>query len=82
MPSISETAYPRLKGNLSSQELSEVYTPTPEELEFAEVNTRSRVAQVGLLIVLKTFQRLGYSVPFSNFHLPSSSTLSVAVNLV
>ena len=83
MPSISETAYPRLKGNLSSQELSEVYTPTPEELEFAEVNTRSRVAQVGLLIVLKTFQRLGYSVPLSNLssaiikHIVSCSQLSV-----
>lgn len=70
MPSISETAYPRLKNNLTSQELSEIFTPTPEELIFAEKNTNTRVARVGMLIALKTYQRLGYSVSISNVPVP------------
>lgn len=62
MPSISETAYPRLKGSLTELELSEIYTPTLSEMTFAKRATKSREAQVGFLIALKTFQRLGYSV--------------------
>ncbi|WP_430626077.1 DUF4158 domain-containing protein [Sulfobacillus thermotolerans] len=65
MPSVRETAYPRLKSSYSQKELNEIYTPTPEELIWAEQNTRGDVAHLGLLVLLKISQRLGYFVPLT-----------------
>ena len=62
MPSAYETAYPRLKSHLSPRELAMVYTPTKDEVTLAEGVTRSDTARVGFLVLLKTFQRLGYFV--------------------
>lgn len=60
MPSVNETAYPRIKSNLSAKELAEIYTPNTEEIEFAETQVRELIPKLALLILLKTFQRLGY----------------------
>jgi hypothetical protein len=62
MPGISDTAYPRLKPNPSANELDEVYTPNLFECGWAEQRTRAPVPRIGLLVLLKTFQRLGYFV--------------------
>jgi Domain of unknown function (DUF4158) len=59
MPSASDTAYPHLKANPSAKELDEIYTPTAHELDFAQRRTRQPVQLAGLLLLLKTFQRLG-----------------------
>jgi hypothetical protein len=63
MPSIHDTAYPRLKAVVTVRDLAEVYTPTPEEQTLATTLTLSVPSQIGFLVVLKTFQRLGYFVP-------------------
>jgi len=63
MPTIQETAYPRLKSAVSAADLVAVYTPTPEDLMLAKQVTRGKLAFLGFLILLKTFQRLGYFVP-------------------
>nr|WP_014107030.1 tyrosine-type recombinase/integrase [Sulfobacillus thermotolerans]AEP14367.1 integrase family protein [Sulfobacillus thermotolerans] len=65
LPSVRETAYPRLNSSYSQKELNEIYTPTPEELIWAEQNTRGDVAHLGLLVLLKISQRLGYFVPLT-----------------
>jgi Domain of unknown function (DUF4158) len=62
MPGVSDTAYPRLKPNPSAKELDEVYTPDLFEGTWVEQRTREPVPRVGLLVLLKTFQRLGYFV--------------------
>ena len=62
MPSIAETAYPRLKNQVTDKELQEIYTPSQRELQFAKQQTRRGLTQLGLLVQLKTFQRLGYFV--------------------
>ena len=54
MPRLHETAYPRLKSAITDSELQECYSPTAEELTFAETQTRSATAKVGLLVLLKT----------------------------
>ena len=60
-----KTIYPRLKESLSAQDLTRVYTPTPDEHAWAiEITDQSdTTATLGCLIFLKTFQRLGYFVP-------------------
>ena len=60
MTAIHETAYPRIRSNITEKELDELYTPTQEQLEFADRNTRGSIQKFGLLIILKAFQRLGY----------------------
>jgi hypothetical protein len=60
--SISDTAYPRLKANPTDRELDGLFTPNLFELTFAESHTREPAFCVGLLLLLKTFQRLGYFV--------------------
>ena len=64
MTAIHETAYPRIRSNLSEKELEELYTPTQDDLAFIEGSTKSTVAAFGGMILLKTFQRLGYFPPF------------------
>ena len=66
MPSIQDTAYPRLKSNITDLELATIYTPTADELALAEQMTKGSAAKLGFLIVLKTFQRLGYAVLVSD----------------
>jgi len=63
MPTIQETAYPRLKSTVSAADLVAIYTPTLEDLTLAKQITRGKPAYLGFLILLKTFQRLGYFVP-------------------
>jgi len=59
----SDTAYPRFKTRLTSAELERFYTPTDEELAFCANVTRLPTTQLGFVVLLKTFQRLGYFVP-------------------
>jgi hypothetical protein len=70
MTAIERTAYPRFKQILSAKDLAEVYTPTPAERLVAHRFTKGRVAEVGFLVLLKTYQRLGRFVPLSE--VPSS----------
>jgi Domain of unknown function (DUF4158) len=60
MPTVHETAYPRLKSNVTRRELVDLYTPTEAEVELAGRVSKGPSARVPFLILLKTFQRLGY----------------------
>jgi hypothetical protein len=60
MISPSDTAYRVLPTSPSARELMVAYTPGLFELKFAEERTRRAAPRVGLLVLLKTFQRLGY----------------------
>lgn len=62
MAEVHETAYPRLKHNPSHRDLAETYSPSEGELKLADSLARSEVAKLGFLLLLKTFQRLGYFV--------------------
>ena len=64
MTAVHETAYPRIRSHLSDRELQDLYTPTPEDLAFLERVTKSTVAAFGGVMLLKTFQRLGYFLAF------------------
>jgi hypothetical protein len=66
MPSIQETAYPRLKSNPTPKELDKLFSPTSEEMIWAKERARYSFSQLGLLIMLKTFQCLNYFVPISD----------------
>lgn len=66
MPSIHETAYPRLKGSLTQTELEKCYTPNEVELELAFGAVNGKAARLAFLVLLKTFQRLGYFVQLSD----------------
>jgi TnpA family transposase len=59
----SDTAYPRFKTRLTQAELERFYTPTDDELAFCAKVTRLPTTQLGFIVLLKTFQRLGYFVP-------------------
>jgi Domain of unknown function (DUF4158) len=60
MASIERTAYPRFKRSPTPQHLHALYTPTDEELTFARKISRSLTHQLSLLVLLKSFQQLGY----------------------
>jgi hypothetical protein len=64
MTAVYETAYPRIRSKLTDKELQELYTPTPDDLAFIDRSTNSSVAAFGGVILLKTFQRLGYFPSF------------------
>ena len=66
MISASDTAYPLLPASPTSRELADVYTPDLFELKFAEERTREAGPRVALLVLLKTFRRLGYFVKFAD----------------
>jgi head-tail adaptor len=60
--SASDTAYPLLKESPTERELQELFTPNLFELGFAAENTRQPIPRLGLLLLLKSFQKLGYFV--------------------
>lgn len=60
MASIELTAYPRFKRNPTLKELRNIYAITPEENQFAHRVAKGAVPVLSLLIMLKSFQRLGY----------------------
>ena len=60
MASIERTAYPRFNRTPTLQNLHTLYTPTTEEVIFAQRVARSFNHQLNLLVLLKSFQRLGY----------------------
>jgi len=78
MPSLQDTAYPRLKHNVTDKELATIYTPTLEELNLAAQTTKGSSAKLGFLVLLKTFQRLGYSVPLAS--VPATITRHIAAS--
>ncbi|NER26457.1 MAG: DUF4158 domain-containing protein [Symploca sp. SIO1C4] len=60
MTSIERTAYPRFKQYPEPSELAELYTPTEAELKLIKTRTKSHEGRLRLMVMLKTFQRLGY----------------------
>jgi hypothetical protein len=44
----------------SARELDESFTPTPEEITWAQGLTRSSAHLLALVVALKSFQRLGH----------------------
>jgi TnpA family transposase len=62
MPTLADTAYPRLRASPGDAELAEAYTPSGAELAFAARRTRQPGPRLALLVMLKPFQRLGYFV--------------------
>ena len=70
MTAIERTAYPRFKRSLTAKDLSEVYTPTSAERFLALRSTKGSVAELGFLVLLKTYQRLGRFIPLSEVPAP------------
>ena len=62
MPGVHETVYPRFKSSITEKELTDIYTPTQEEIKFSQKAARGDNAKLCFLIMLKSFQRLGYFV--------------------
>lgn len=64
MVEIEKTAYPRFSKNkkLSEQTLQTIYTPSVDEISLAETHTKDPYNKLRFLILLKSFQKLGYFV--------------------
>ena len=57
---IERTAYPRFKETLTEFELDDFYTPSPAEVTFVNEAASGDLQQLALLVLLKSFQKLGY----------------------
>ncbi len=85
MPTLADTAYPRLRVSPDGAELSDAFTPTPDELAFAVKRTRQPGPRLALLVMLKTFQRLGHFAqpddvpPIIVAHIAAATALGDAV---
>ena len=66
MATLHETAYPRLKPDLTAKELDEIYTPLASELRLVRSISTQPTSQLPILIHLKLFQRLGYFVTLAD----------------
>ena len=64
MAAIHETAYPRIKPNLTYKELKEIFAPTEEELILLDSRTKKSlpIPRLGFMITLKCYQYLGRPV--------------------
>jgi hypothetical protein len=76
MPRIDETAYRQLKATPTERELRELYTPTLDERLLAGQHTTGKPALVAFLVLLKTFQHLGYAVPLTSVPTPIVSHIA------
>ena len=60
MTSIERTAYPRFKRYYTLAQLQKTYTPTSTEIAFGRDHTQGDKNFFNLMVLLKSFQRLGY----------------------
>lgn len=74
MARLDDTAYPRLKSHPTPHDLAAVYTPTWEEVALANATAKGTAARVCFLVLLKTYQRLGYPTPWATCPRRASST--------
>ncbi len=66
MTSIERTAYPRFKRYYTPNELKQIYTPTQDEIKFAYEHTKGENNFLNIIVLLKSFQRLGYFPDLNN----------------
>jgi hypothetical protein len=76
MPRIDETAYRQLKASPTDRELRQLYTPTLDERLLAQQHTNGKPAMVTFLVLLKTFQHLGYPVSLASVPMPIVSYIA------
>jgi Domain of unknown function (DUF4158) len=79
MPRLQDTAYPRLKTVLTARDLAVAFTPTDDELVLARRTAHGPAAQLGFLVLLKLFQRLGRPVPLADTPRPVVDHIARAV---
>lgn len=67
MTAIERTAYPRLfkYKNYLKRDL-EIYEPKDTEIEYININLRNDEQKLNFAVQLKTFQKLGYFIPFDD----------------
>jgi TnpA family transposase len=60
MTLVDRTAYPKFKQFPDPKELAELYTPTETEIKLVKSKTKSHEGFLCFMVMLKSFQRLGY----------------------
>src|SRR4051794_5616082 len=78
VPLVSDTAYPRLEPAPSPAEVVR-FTPTLAEIAFIHRRTRQPGPRLALLVLLKTFQRLGYFIPLGQVPTPVVEHVAIHV---
>jgi len=68
MAAIHETAYPRIKPNLSNREIKEIFTPTAEEMSLLDAKTKKALhtPRLAFMLILKYYQYLGRPIVVRN----------------
>lgn len=82
MATIERTAYPRFKKNTNSKELVEIYTPNHEEIEVAHRVAKGEVQILNYILMLKSFQRLGYFPKIDEIPIEIVRHLSSQFNII
>ncbi|GAC1437798.1 MAG: Tn3 family transposase [Chloroflexota bacterium] len=80
MARLDDTAYPRLKSHPTRHDLAAVYTPTWEEVALANETARGTAARICFLVLLKTYQRLGYPIFIADVPTPIVEHIAHSVN--
>ncbi len=81
MATIERTAYPRFKKNISAKELVEIYTPSHKDIEVAHKVTKGEIQVLNFILLLKSFQRLGYFPKISEIPIKIVKHLCLQLNI-
>jgi hypothetical protein len=60
MASVERTAYPRFKRTITSRKLHQSFTPGTAEVAWARGKARTDEHLLALVVLLKSYQKLGY----------------------
>src|SRR6516164_1069511 len=82
MPRLQDTAYPRLKSVLTAHDLAAAFMPTADELVLGRRAANGPAAQLGFLVLLRLFQRLGRPVPLADTSQPVIEHIARAAGIV
>ena len=89
MAAIHEIAYPRLKSHWSQKELNALFSPSDNEIQWLNSNTKHTlpVSRLGCLILFKCYQCLGYPIslkevdPIIKKHIAQAIQIDPNINL-
>ena len=83
MASIHDTCYPRLKPNPSELELKNNFLPTQSDIALLDKNTSHHTLHIrlGFMLMLKSYQCLGYFTPINNIPKSIIKYISNSLNI-
>lgn len=76
----SNTIYPTINSNINIEQIKKIFTPSDDEILFAESNTINKKYQLLLLVLLKSYQKYRRFIPLLELPFDAIAYVATLIN--